>query len=175
MMNVNEIFRKLGNQTKVFSIIGIVIGSMLSVVGLFFVIILKSFNSTGNSDVGALGNVLTLFLVFFIVLAALWYIGLIILIPSVVFLIVGINLKKYSNYNIDELSQKKFKIILMTIPYVLFASILLIFIILWIIANGFKMIFLFITPEVLLILGMNTMFKSLKRVIEYKSEKNTNE
>lgn len=169
-MNINDNFRKLGKTTKVFSLIGIVIGSLLSIIGLCFITVLKGFNSAGDSDIGGAGAVLAILLVFIVVLAALWYIGLIILIPSIIFFIVGICLKKYSHYNINELKQKKNKIILMTIPYVVFASMLLSFIILWIVANGVEMLFLFIIPEVLLILGMNSMFKNLKYIIEYKIE-----
>jgi hypothetical protein len=169
MEKISNSFKKLGKTTKIISILGIVFGSFLAIIGFVFKVLLKGLSINNSNDVG-MGGVLIIFLVFFLVLAALWYFGLGILIPSIIFLIVGIKLKKYSKYDIQTLKEKKNTVILMTVPYVVCASLLIVFTILWVMANGITGLLILIVPIVLLIIGMYVMFTNLRYINEYDNK-----
>lgn len=170
MEKISNSFKKLGTTTKIISILGIVFGSFLAIIGFVFKVLLKGLSVDNSNDVG-MGGVLIIFIVFFLVLAALWYFGLGILIPSIIFLIVGIKLKKYSKYDIQTLKEKKNTVILMTVPYVVCASLLIVFTILWVMANGITGLLILIVPIVLLIIGMHVMFTNLRYINEYDNKK----
>ena len=169
MENVRTNFKKLGKATKILSIIGVIIGGVMSVIGFMFNTLLKDvFNNA--EDLGPLGVVLIIFLVIFMALALLWYFGLVLLIVSVVFLIVSIKLKEYSEYNNMTLKEKRKSIVLLTIPYVVCAALLIIITILCLIAELVSATLIFIIPIILMVNGMNTMFTSLRCINEYKEE-----
>lgn len=171
MEKISNNFKKLGTTTKVLSILGIIFGSFLTIVGFIFKVVLKGLATGNNPDDSGMAGLLIIIFVFLFVLAALWYIGIIILVPSIIFLIVGNKLKEYSEYDIKTLKEKKGYVILMTVPYVLCASELIVFTISWVIANGVAGILIFIVPIVLLIMGMHMMFTNLRYINEYDNKK----
>jgi hypothetical protein len=170
MEKISNSFKKLGTTTKILSILGIIFGSFLTIIGFVFKVLLKGVFDNTSNDVGMGGGILVIFIVFFLVLAALWYFGLAILIPSIIFLIVGIKLHEYSKYDIQTLKEKKNIVVLMTVPYVVCASLLIVFTIMWVMANGITGLLILIVPIVLLIIGMYVMFTNLRYINEYDNK-----
>ena len=169
MEKIRRNFKNIGSITKAFSIIGIVAGVLMGVIGLLFHIIINNLEPI-EEDPGMAIGLLILMYAFLLFLAALRYVGLIVLALSIIFLLVGIRCKKYSEYGIKELKSETKIIILMCIPYFLCATILLILDVLWIIDNGPIGIVFILVPTIIFAVGGISLLINRKNILKSSEE-----
>jgi hypothetical protein len=173
---ISKNLKSISSITKVLSIISIVISLLMIIIGFMFKEIIDGIENNNqnqdgdNSDMMTMG-IMALIYMFFLLLASLRFVGVGLMIVSILFLLSSIICKKYSFLEISELRKRIPILIGIVIIYLLPALLLMIFSIIMTVDVGFIAFSLFIVPIVLFSVGGYNIIKTIILINKYKEEK----